>query len=170
MKDSQFMHVVSNQMLSFSVFLDINLQSCWWSNWSTGICPCRKIESEWTERYLPLESYDHFKIATLKKHFFLSPSFCHFTLSHSFSALAIHLFNLPCCFYLLPLSLPLFAASILIAHVFASAAPAYWSSTHKLVCTHILTYMNVPFFCPQEKKCLSLKTLWRRPTLPTYFS
>lgn len=63
-----------------------------------------------------------------------------------------------CFFYLLALSLPLFAASILIAHVFASAAPAYWSltKTHKLVCTNILRYMDVPFPFPNSPKTILL--------------
>lgn len=43
---------------------------------------------------------------------------------NSLSLLSVSLISLAV-FYLLSLSLPLFAASILIAHVFASAAPAY---------------------------------------------
>lgn len=93
--------------------------------------------------------------------FFALLSFCHLSFAHSFSAWPISLFNLSGCFfffYLLTLSLPLFAASILIAHVFASAAPAYWSltKTHKLVCTNILRYMDVPFPFPNSPKTILL--------------
>lgn len=54
----------------------------------------------------------------------LSPSVTSLFLIHFLFSLSVSLIS-PAVFYLLPLSLPLFAASILIAHVFASAAPAY---------------------------------------------
>lgn len=91
--------------------------------------------------------------------FFALLSFCHLSLPIHFLPV-LSVFNLSGCFffYLLALSLPLFAASILIAHVFASAAPAYWSltKTHKLVCTNILRYMDVPFPFPNSPKTILL--------------
>lgn len=99
--------------------------------------------------------------------FFLSRPFCHITLSlfHFLSSLSVSLIS-PAVFYLLTLSLPLFAASILIAHVFASAALAYWSlaKTHTQACIHTHPHIHG---CP-----VAISTHWKtialscRPTLP----
>lgn len=88
-----------------------------------------------------------------------SPSVTFLLPIHFLPVLSVSLISLAVFFfYLLALSLPLFAASILIAHVFASAAPAYWSltKTHKLVCTNILRYMDVPFPFPNSPQTILL--------------
>lgn len=75
---------------------------------------------------------------------------------HSFSVLPICHLNLPWLFFICSRCPSLlFVASLLIAHVFASAAPAYWSPakrrahthTHKLMCMRIRFTLGCPPSC-----------------------
>lgn len=121
-----------------------------------------QLNVTWSSNMINSYACNNLKISKLGKtemehiQAFLPPLLLwHFRCSLSISLIS------PAVFYLLTLSLPLFAASILIGHVFASAASTYWSlantHTNKLVCTHILTYMNVPFLFPHAQKHLTLK-------------